>query len=76
MYDKSPLAIDTSKSWIAAELADEVRSGDAKAIAYRLGGIVANDDRIVAAIQTALNGRHDSDETAAVLLAVAHALSP
>jgi hypothetical protein len=41
-------------SWAAVEIADDVGSADAGQIARRVGGLVANDDRVRQAVQAAL----------------------
>jgi hypothetical protein len=59
-------------SWAAAEIVAGVESNDAMRIAHRLGGIVANDDRIRAAIQAALDEHGDAQK---IVAAVAKALT-
>jgi hypothetical protein len=38
-------------NWIATEIADGVELNDAARVAHRLGGIIANNDRVRTAIQ-------------------------
>jgi len=62
-----------SVSWVAREISDGLEKSDARSIARHLGGIVANDDRVVAAIEGAL-GSGPRDAARAVLEAVAEVL--
>ena len=60
-------------SWASREIAEEVASADAGRIARRLGGIVANDERVRDAIQAVINNQETSGD--AVLASVAGALT-
>jgi hypothetical protein len=60
-----------SESWAAAEIEDDIASNDAKRIAHHIAGIVANEDRIAAAIQSAIDRKANAQE---ILAAVAEAL--
>jgi hypothetical protein len=51
--------------WLIAEIAEGVAADDARRVAHRLGGIVANDDRVAAAIQAALDQSSDLPPPAA-----------
>jgi hypothetical protein len=59
--------------WASREIAEEVASANAGRIARRLGGIVANDDRVRDAIQAVINKGETSGD--AVLASVAGALT-
>jgi hypothetical protein len=63
--------------WLIAEIAGGVAADDARRVAHRLGGIVANDDRVAAAIQAALDQSSDLPPAASevVLQAVVAALT-
>jgi hypothetical protein len=57
---------------IADEIANAVAVGDATRVAHRLGGIVANDDRVRDAIKKAME---NSPDAAVVLAAVTAVLN-
>jgi hypothetical protein len=63
--------------WAAFEIEEDVATAEPARIAHRIGDIVANDDRIRAAIQSALDelsGSRDGESGEKVLAAVAEAL--
>jgi hypothetical protein len=62
-------AIDRSSSWVGQEISGEIERSDAQSIARHLGGIVANDDRVISAIQGVLD--KGNANAGAVLEAVA-----
>jgi hypothetical protein len=62
----------TTESWLAAEIVDDVESKNAKRLAHRIAGIVANDERISAAIQAAIDKEANAH---GILAAVATALT-
>jgi hypothetical protein len=70
--------ISRNRPWAACEIEEDVATAEAARIAHRIGSVVANDDRIRAAIQSALNnlsGSHDDEAGEKILAAVAEALS-
>jgi hypothetical protein len=52
---------------VATEIEDDAKSADAARVAHRLGGIVANDDRIRAAIQAAIEKGADAQRIVAAV---------
>jgi hypothetical protein len=71
--------ITRNRPWAVGEIEEDVATAEAARIAHRIGGIVANDDRIRAAIQSALDtlslsGSHDDEACEGILAAVAEAL--
>jgi hypothetical protein len=68
----SPAKTSMPQPWALGEIEEEVASRDAGRIARRMGGIVANDERIRAAVQAALD---KSADARGVLAAVTTALT-
>jgi hypothetical protein len=70
--------ITRNRPRVVCEIEEDVATADAARIARRIGGVVANDDRIRTAIQSALDSLSGSDDDEAgekILAAVAEALS-
>jgi hypothetical protein len=51
-------------NWVAAEIVDDVERADAARVARRLGGIIANNERIRAAIQAAMDDSTNASDDA------------
>jgi hypothetical protein len=58
-FERTPLCAH----WVADAIAGDVANADAAAIAHHLGGIVANDDRIRAAIESTLGEAQDLSDS-------------
>jgi hypothetical protein len=48
-------------TWILSEIKEDVKTADPARVARRLGGIVANDERVREAIRSALEDSSESD---------------
>jgi hypothetical protein len=66
------MAANSEASWLVADISEVVATNDPARIAHRLGGIVANDERIREAIAATLATGEDEG---AILVAVAKALT-
>jgi hypothetical protein len=62
----------TATSRIAEEIADSLATGDAARVAHQLGGIVANDEQVRRAIESAMG---QAPDPAGVLVALAAVLT-
>jgi hypothetical protein len=65
------MATDAKETWLVAEIQDDVDAADASRVAHRLGGNVANDERIRDAIAKSLGNGGGQDAVLRVLGAVA-----